>query len=86
MVELSCASALTPVLHPWILQSVLQSSKVLQEKVGQDGETKKLNVVVEVCGGSKVNKGLLEEYETEMGVMEKKDRIRVNGVDFPPSA
>ncbi|SPO23193.1 related to CHA1 - L-serine/L-threonine deaminase [Ustilago trichophora] len=86
MVELSCASALTPIFHPWILQSVIQSSKVLQQKVGQDRGSKKLNVVVEVCGGSKVNKALLEEYEMGTGVMEKRDRIRVNGVDFPPSS
>ncbi|SPO21881.1 related to CHA1 - L-serine/L-threonine deaminase [Ustilago trichophora] len=86
MVELSCASALTPVLHPWILESVLQSSKVLQGKMEREGGRKKLNVVVEVCGGSKVNKGLLEEYETGTGIMEKRDRIRVNGIDFPLSA
>lgn len=79
MVELSCASALTPVYHPWILEKVLEATERLDKG-------RKLNVVVEVCGGSKVNQGLLEEYERTAGVMEARDRIRVNGKDFPASS
>ncbi len=55
MVELSCASALTPVFHPWILEELVQRSEALKAKVGGG---KKLNIVIEVCGGSKVNAGL----------------------------
>lgn len=83
LVELSCASALTPVFHPWILHRVIEGSKGLKAKVGR-GE--RLNMVIEVCGGSKVNRGLLQEYERSAGKMEQGDRIRVNGVDFPSSS
>ncbi|SAM80658.1 related to CHA1-L-serine/L-threonine deaminase [Ustilago bromivora] len=81
MVELSCASALTPVFHPWILKQLVERSKGLKGK-----KERKLNIVVEVCGGSKVNKGLLEGYKRDAGKMEKGDRIRVNGVDIAPSS
>ncbi|KAJ9478245.1 ATP-dependent DNA helicase SRS2 [Pseudozyma hubeiensis] len=84
MVELSCASALTPVFHPWILKRVIDGSDRLRRKVEEEG--KKLNVVVEVCGGSKVNEALLREYELEAGLMERGDRVRVNGVNYPTSS
>ncbi|GAC96276.1 potential DNA repair helicase [Pseudozyma hubeiensis SY62] len=84
MVELSCASALTPVFHPWILKRVIEGSDRLRRKVEEEG--KMLNVVVEVCGGSKVNEALLTEYEREAGSMERGDRVRVNGVDHPASS
>ncbi|EST07655.1 Tryptophan synthase beta subunit-like PLP-dependent enzymes superfamily [Kalmanozyma brasiliensis GHG001] len=78
MVELSCASALTTVYHPWVLERVLD---------GLEGEKgRKLNVVIEVCGGSKVNQAMLKEYKEKNGKMEGRDRIRVNGVDFPASS
>lgn len=83
MVELSCASALTPFFHPWILDSVIGRSDALRAKV-ERGE--KLNIVIEVCGGSKVNETLLQEYKQAAGQMGKKDRIRINGVDILPSA
>ncbi|TKY87092.1 hypothetical protein EX895_003769 [Sporisorium graminicola] len=82
MVELSCASALTPVFHPWILERIVEGSEKLQGKVRENG---RLNVVVEVCGGSKVSKGLLEGYKVEAGLMERRDRVRVSGVDYPAS-
>ncbi|KAJ1029632.1 hypothetical protein NDA13_002876 [Ustilago tritici] len=81
MVELSCASALTPVIHLWILKQLVERSKGLKGK-----KERKSNIVVEVCGGSKVNKGLLEGYKRDAGKMEKGDRIRVNGVDIAPSS
>lgn len=82
MVELSCASALTLFYHPWILERLIEASEELRNKV-KDG--KRLNIVVEVCGGSKVNSKLLEEYKRSAGKMERGDRIRVNGVDIAPS-
>lgn len=79
-VELSCASALAPVYHPWILDRLIEASGRLKQKVEQGT---KLNVLVEVCGGSKVNDVLLDEYERQAGLMEHGDTVRVNGVDFP---
>ncbi|PWZ00565.1 tryptophan synthase beta subunit-like PLP-dependent enzyme [Testicularia cyperi] len=67
-VELSCASALTPFFHPWILHALVQSTPALQNKVDSGkaggGKTRRLNFVVEVCGGSKINPLLLDEYRS----------------------
>lgn len=84
MVELSCASALTSVFHPWILRELVKRSKGLREKAEKAG---KLNIVIEVCGGSKVNEALLKEYKAQTGKMEARDRIRINGDDIraPPA-
>ncbi|SJX61779.1 related to CHA1-L-serine/L-threonine deaminase [Sporisorium reilianum f. sp. reilianum] len=79
MVELSCASALTPLFHPWILQRIVEGSERLRGKG-------RLNVVVEVCGGSKVSAEMLEGYREAVGLMERGDRVRVNGVDYDASS
>ncbi|SNX83193.1 related to CHA1 - L-serine/L-threonine deaminase [Melanopsichium pennsylvanicum] len=81
MIELSCASALTPVYHKWILDSLIQRSKALKDKVAK-GE--KINMVIEVCGGNKVNQNLLDEYKASAGLMDKRDGIRINGQDIAP--
>lgn len=83
-VELSCASALSLTFHPWILNEVVTRSKKLNEKREKGGNKVRLNVVIEVCGGSKVNQTLLEGYKKAAGKMELGDRIRVNNVDISP--
>jgi L-serine/L-threonine ammonia-lyase len=83
LVELSCASALTPVFHTWILDALIARTPSLARKHAAGS---KLNLVFEVCGGSKVNAELLASYKSSAGTMDQRDRIRINGQDIPPSA
>lgn len=78
-VELSCASSLTPIYHPSILPRIIAASPRLAAKAAAGA---KLRIAVEVCGGSKINPALLEQYQA-LGSMPHADQIIVSGILYP---
>ncbi|KAN0063100.1 catabolic L-serine/threonine dehydratase [Thecaphora frezii] len=70
LVELSCGAALAPVFFP---------ERILNKALGQ--EAKEKNVVVVVCGGSKVDEEMVREYERRTSEREKRGRADVDGVE-----
>jgi L-serine/L-threonine ammonia-lyase len=75
MVEMACGAALSPIYLPTrILDTVLKATEA-----GREGE--KLNIVVVVCGGSKVDREMLGMYESEYGEADEGWRVMVDGKD-----
>lgn len=75
MVEMACGAALVPVYQKRILDQLLSTSG---DGPGT-GATKKTIVIV-VCGGSKIDKETLQQYETEYGMADDgKSRVMIDG-------
>lgn len=73
MVELSCGAALSIAYHSdRLLQPLLKSI---------DGSQGPKNIVIVVCGGSKVDQDMLDAYERSYGNMRGKGEAQVDGVD-----
>lgn len=77
MVEMACGAALSPIYLPKrILDTVLQGTVT-----GEGREGEKLNIVVVVCGGSKVDREMLGMYEREYEAADEGWRVMVDGKD-----
>ncbi|KAL7005476.1 catabolic L-serine/threonine dehydratase [Cystobasidiomycetes sp. EMM_F5] len=76
MVELSCGAALAPVYHH---ERLLQPALT---KLPDERKDRKLNIVVIVCGGSKVDTEMLEQYKAEFADMKGTGEARLNGEDI----
>ncbi|KAK9897754.1 tryptophan synthase beta subunit-like PLP-dependent enzyme [Cystobasidium minutum MCA 4210] len=73
MVELSCGAALSVAYH---------SERILTPLLKDLGdESSPKNIVIVVCGGSKVDQDMLDDYERTFSDMEGKGEARVNGRD-----
>lgn len=73
LVELSCGAALAPIY---------QSDRVLPKLIERGDNQKRanpLNIVVVVCGGSKVDSQMLAGYERDFGDMSGRGEIKVDG-------
>jgi len=70
LVEISCGAALAPIYF---------YERLLQPLVAKANLGRKANIVVEVCGGSKIDLKTLEEYKQEYGEMEEKGRALLSG-------
>lgn len=70
IVELSCGAALAPVYHSKRLLPVLLEGKSAGGKK---------NIVIVVCGGSKVDNDMLDQYERDFGDMSGRGKAAVNG-------
>lgn len=73
MVELSCGAALSVAYH---------SDRVLKPLLkGLDGpDDKPKNIVIVVCGGSKVDQDMLDDYEKTFGDMKGRGEVMVDGI------
>ena len=74
MVELSCGAALALVYHSERLLPAL-----LAGRPAEPGKKEKKNIVVVVCGGSKVDNEMLDGYERDFGDMMGRGEAAVNG-------
>lgn len=73
MVELSCGAALAPVYHSQrLLPALLEGRQV-------GGVREKKNIVIVVCGGSKVDNDMLDGYQRDFGEMKGSGKAAVNG-------
>jgi L-serine/L-threonine ammonia-lyase len=71
MVELSCGAALSVAYH---------SDRLLQPLLkGLDNPDKPKNIVIVVCGGSKVDQAMLDDYERSFGDMKGQGEAMVDG-------
>lgn len=74
IVELSCGAALAPVYHSdRILPALLADVEAASNR-------EKKNIVIVVCGGSKISNDQLDGYERDFGDMHKRGEVTVNGV------
>ncbi|EPQ28773.1 uncharacterized protein PFL1_03576 [Pseudozyma flocculosa PF-1] len=83
LVELSCGAALAPVYFPQrILSTALAYGE--QDEVVVRGapppRPARKNVVVVVCGGSKIDAEMVKRYEEQTGDMDGRGRADVDGV------
>ncbi|KAI5452829.1 catabolic L-serine/threonine dehydratase [Naganishia albida] len=76
MVEMACGAALSPIYLPDRIMNT-----VLHDTGNGQGIKEKLNIVVVVCGGSKVDREMLGDYERQYGAADEGYRVMIDGED-----